>query len=347
MIDTIKLSICIATYNRVGFIKETLDSIFSQNSDQIEVVVLDGGSSDGTEELVKVYEEKYSNFRYIKMLAKGGFDEDISSAVSHAKGEYCWLFSDDDIIKPGGIDYILSKLTQDHDVVIVNSEIKNQTLTKVLKSKCINLSKDEVFNSESFEKFFILTAPHTSFLGCVVIKRSIWDSRDKSKYFGTMFVHVGVLFQSRYDGDLLVIADPLVSIRYGNAMWTVRSFEISLLIWPKLIFGFNMFSNDAKQLVCRINPWESIPRLLFYRARGSYSEEQYNEFLVGRLGFIKRALAYLIAIAPGRALNLIFYVYFYVCRVFHPNAKLILIDLEKSIYYSGFGFINRLIWKRK
>jgi len=145
----------------------------------------------------------------------------------------------------------------------------------------------------------------------------------------------------------LVIADPLVSIRYGNAMWTVRSFEITLLIWPKLIFGFNMFSNDAKQLVCRINPWESIPRLLFYRARGSYSKEQYNEFLVERLGFIKRALAYLIAIIPGKLLNLIFYFYFYAFQIFYPNSKLILIDLEKSIYYSEFKFINKFICKRK
>ena len=235
----------------------------------------------------------------------------------------------------------------DYDVVIVNSEIKNQNLTKVLKSRCINLSKNQVFNSQSFEKFFITTASHSSFLGCVVIKRSIWDVRDKNKYFGTMFVHVGVLFQSNFNGDLLVIAEPLVSIRYGMALWTVRSFEITLLIWPKLIFGFNTFSNDAKKLVCSVNPWESIPRLLFYRARGSYSKEQYSKFLVDRLGFIKRALAYLISITPGRVLNAIFYSYFYVFQTLHPNSRLILIDLEKSIYYSEFKFIKKLICKRK
>lgn len=347
MVDTIKLSICIATYNRAGFIKETLDSIFSQNSNQIEVVVLDGGSTDGTEELMKAYQGKYSNFRYIKLFAKGGFDEDISSAVSYANGEYCWLFSDDDLIKPGGIDCILNQLTQNYDVVIVNSEVKDQKLAKLLKKKCINIEKDEVFNRESFQKFFILTAPHTSFLGCVVIKRSIWDSRDRSKYFGTMFVHVGVLFQSPYDGDLLVIADPQVSIRYGNAMWTVRSFEISLLIWPNLIFGFDVFSNGAKKLVCSNNPWESMARLLYFRARGSFSKEQYNEFLAGRLGFVKRVFAYLIAIAPGRALNLIFYFYFYAFQIFHPNSKLILIDLEKSIYYDWAHYFIRSSWKKK
>ena len=176
MINTIKLSLCIATYNRAGFIKETLDSIFIQNSDQIEVVVLDGGSTDGTEELMQIYEKQYPNLRYIKIAEKGGFDQDLTSAVQHAKGEYCWLFSDDDIIKPTAINYILNELNQNHDVVIVNSEIRNPALTTVLKSKCINVTKDKVFNSTSFEQFFTLTASHSSFLGCIVIKRSIWNA---------------------------------------------------------------------------------------------------------------------------------------------------------------------------
>ena len=332
MADTIKLSICIATYNRADFITETLDSIFSQNTNKIEVIVVDGGSTDGTEDVVKAYEAKYINFRYIKLPTKGGFDEDLSYTVSCAKGEYCWLFSDDDIVKPGALSYILNTLTSDYDLVIVNSEIKDQSLTKVLKPKCINLLKDKVFNNQSFEKFFVLTAPHSSFLGCVIIKRSVWNSRNKSEYFGTMFVHVGVLFQTQFDGRLLVIADPLVSIRYGNAMWTPRSFEISLIIWPKLIFSFDNFSNNAKKLVCPIRPWESISRLLFYRARGSYTKDQYHKFIAGQPGFMKQALAFLIAYAPGRALNLIFITYFYLLRADKPNTKLILIDLQKSIY---------------
>jgi abequosyltransferase len=332
MINTIKLSICIATYNRVDYIGETLNSIFSQNTDQIEVLVVDGGSTDGTSNLMKVYQEKYLNFRYIKLPTKGGFDQDCSFTVSCAKGEYCWLFSDDDVMMQGAIDCILNYLKLDYEVVIVNAEIKNSKLSKILKNRCINLFKNEVFKSEDFENFFITTASHSSFLGSVVIKRSIWDSRDKSKYFDTMFVHVGVLYQAGYDGDLLVIADPLVSIRYGNAMWTVRSFEISLLVWPKLIWDFKLFSNEAKNKISSIEPWSSIPRLLYYRARGSYSIDQYNKFLADNFGFIKRNLSYFIAIAPARPLNLFFYVYFYVFRYFHQNSKLTLIDLEKSIY---------------
>ena len=75
----------------------------------------------------------------------------------------------------------LNELNQNHDVVIVNSEIRNPALTTVLKSKCINVTKDKVFNSTSFEQFFTLTASHSSFLGCIVIKRSIWNARNKAQ----------------------------------------------------------------------------------------------------------------------------------------------------------------------
>ena len=57
------LSICIATYNRSEFIGETLDSIFSQNSPLLEVVVVDGGSTDNTEEIVRSYLHKEQNLQ--------------------------------------------------------------------------------------------------------------------------------------------------------------------------------------------------------------------------------------------------------------------------------------------
>lgn len=344
MNDTFRLSICIATYNRVNFIAETLDSILLQINNQVEVLLVDGGSTDGTDKLMSEYRKSHSNFRYIRSLVNGGFDQDYSFAVSSAKGEYCWLFSDDDLMKPGAIDYILNELKLNYDLLVVNAEIKNSTLTKMLKSKCIGLSQNIVFSNKDFETFFVTAARHCSFVGSIVVRRSIWDSRDKSKYFGTMFVHVGVIFQKRYDGHILLIADPLVSIRYGNANWTVRSFEVSLFSWPKLIWGFNLVSDNAKSKVSLSEPWKSIPRLLFYRARGSFSKEEYDKYLVGRLCFIRGIVAYLIANIPGKLLNCTLYFYVSIFRIFHLNSKLVLIDLEKSKYCCSFVFFKRLFF---
>jgi len=48
-----KVSICVPTYNRKDYLRETLDSIFAQTYKDYEVVVVDDGSTDGTEEMLK------------------------------------------------------------------------------------------------------------------------------------------------------------------------------------------------------------------------------------------------------------------------------------------------------
>lgn len=50
-----ELSICIATYNRADFIGQTLDSIVSQNCDGVELVIVDGNSTDLTPQIMSNY----------------------------------------------------------------------------------------------------------------------------------------------------------------------------------------------------------------------------------------------------------------------------------------------------
>ena len=333
--NKIKLSICIGTYNRSEYICETLDSILTQNLDCVEIIIVDGASTDDTHLLLKKYQNNYKNLHYYRLPSKGGFDKDYSIAVNYANGEYCWLFGDDDIVKLGSIDYILEQLKYKYDSIIVNAEIKNTDMSQLLKNKCINLSHNKIYEKKDFQEFFTDTAAHSSFVGSIIIKRSIWNIRNKKIYFGTLLVHVGVLFQSNFQGKLLTIAKPLVSIRYGNALWTVKSFEISLFIWPKLIWEFTSFPDSAKKIITPREPWRNIVRLLYFRARGSYSSNEYNKYLSKEFGFFKNLLAYYIARIPGKFLNIIFYSYFFIFQYFHRNAKSILIDLEKSIYYFG------------
>ena len=60
------LSICIPTYNRSQFLPETLQSIFSQHIDDIEVVVCDNGSEDQTIEVMKQMQITYPQILYFR-----------------------------------------------------------------------------------------------------------------------------------------------------------------------------------------------------------------------------------------------------------------------------------------
>ena len=83
----IKLSICIATLNRGPF----YENIRKYNS-FIEIIVIDGASTDNTEEIVKKLKTKCNNISYFKLKQKGGVDKDFNIAINKAKGEFCWFF---------------------------------------------------------------------------------------------------------------------------------------------------------------------------------------------------------------------------------------------------------------
>ena len=88
------LTICIATYNRAGFLADTLGSILAQIDahDDVEVLVVDGNSTDNTEVVVKELQSGCRNLRYQKLKEKGGIDKDFDIAVNSSLGLYCWLF---------------------------------------------------------------------------------------------------------------------------------------------------------------------------------------------------------------------------------------------------------------
>ena len=329
------LSICIPTLNRGDFIAETLNSITSQVKNDIEIIIFDGGSTDNTKEVIQFYLENYSYIKYTKLHEKGDFDHDLELTITKAKGIYCWLFSDDDIVKLGAIDILLSNLSSLPDMVILNSEIKDKNLTKILRPRFLKIITDRSYVNKDFENFFIDTADYLSFFGGVVIKKSIWDARNKNDYFGTRFLHVGVIFQKSFQNNILVIAQPLISIRYGNASWSEQSFYFSLVVWPNLIWSFNKLSNHAKLKVCKKDFSKSLLTLILYRARGSYSINEYNKYFKDLFSpySIVKYFNYFIAKFPGYLLNFILYQYFSIFKILHKNSEFYLLDLKSSRFF--------------
>ncbi|HCY16763.1 MAG: hypothetical protein A2Z93_04105 [Curvibacter sp. GWA2_64_110] len=334
MSENIKLSICIATLNRAAFIGETLDSIVSQVTDEVEVVIVDGASTDNTEEVVRGYQKKHACIRYFRLAAKGGVDRDYSRAVEWARGRYCWLFSDDDILLPGAIHAVLGSIESNYGLILVNSEIRSVDLSKVLKRCALDQREDRVYRAEDAEALFTDVASYLSFIGCVVIQKSLWDARDKESYFGTLFVHMGVIFQAPLACETLVLAKPFIAIRYGNAMWSGNSFGISLFKWPDLIWSFSAYSDRAKQAVSVREPWRSAAKLLIFRARGAYGPKEYEQFLAPRMHSRQsRLVAQMIARLPGTLVNLALCIYFSVFRRLHENAEIQLLDLRSSTFH--------------
>lgn len=339
----ITLSICIPTLNRGAFIGETLKSIVSQATDLVEIVIVDGGSTDNTVETVRQCQGSFPRIRYFRpepsdagaKTAKPsnlGFSQDCCRAVEAAQGEYCWLMCDDDILKPGAIQAVLDGIQRkDYSLVIVNAEVRNNDLSRLLEKKRLRFEEDKVYTPQEHEKLFIDTARYLSFMGCAVIKKRLWQEREKEKYFGTGFVHVAVVFQRTLPSDTLVIAQPYIAIRYSNAEWTARAFDMWLLKWPQTIWSFSNFSDKTKARIVPKEPYLGYLTLLTFRARGQYSMDEYSRFITPRLksGW-KRFVLKAIALFPGCLLNFLAVLY---CSLFCRTSRLSLTDMKNSPFY--------------
>jgi glycosyltransferase involved in cell wall biosynthesis len=313
------LSICIATYNRAGYIGETLDSIIPQLDDDVELLVVDGASTDNTEDVVRKFAQKESRIRYVRLSAKGGVDQDYDKSVQLARGEFCWLFTDDDVLRPGAVNAVKSAIIEGHDLVVVNAEVRDRELSAILERRRIIMQDNKVYAPNSMEHLFIDALDYLSFIGGVVIRRSIWLSRERGLYFGTEFVHVGVIFQKPLTASALVIAEPYIIIRFGNAEWTPRSFDIWMFKWPKLVWSFNHISKEAKLSVTRREPWRNFKPLILQRSLGGYNIQSYGQyFSTMRVYVLWKFCAWLIACFPRNIIIRFHYLY---SRIKGPESR--------------------------
>lgn len=338
------LSICLATFKRAEFLAATLDSIVEQMEDGVELVIVDGASPDKTPAVVAPYLARFPAIRYFREEENSGVDRDYDKAVGYARGEYCWLMTDDDLLKPGAIRRVLDALrTGERSLVLVNAEVRNADLSRVLVDRKLSMLEDRDYGRDDREFFFAECLNYLSFIGCVVIRRAVWLGRDRDSYFGTLFVHVGVILQPPWIGEVHIVSDPLIVIRYGNAMWTSRGFEIWAFKWPGLVWSFAGYADEIKRLVCPREPWKRIKMLFYYRAIGAFSLEEFTGCVAGRTAGMRRATAFLTACLPGSIANLVSVLYF---AVFNKSALTMKYDLLRSSHATAASrWLSQAIWR--
>jgi hypothetical protein len=188
---------------------------------------------------------------------------------------------------------------------------------------------DRVYGAIDSASCFADLASYLSFIGAVVIRRDLWLKRSDGKYFDTLFSHVGVIFGQPPLFNVKVLSSPLIVIRYGNAMWSQRGFEIWMFKWPRLIWSFPDFRPEQKLAVTPRRPWRSFKRLVLYRGTGGYSRNEYEKFLLRRATGLQGLLCKLVALMPGTVANWIAAWYCYLVR---KQSRGVIYDLGRSKY---------------
>lgn len=114
-----KLSILIPAYNVERWLPRCLNSILSQVEDDIEIVIVDDGSTDTTLQCANEFAEKWNDIRVFSKHNEG-----VGAARNYlldkACGEFIWFVDSDDYIAEGALRHIFSELNSTIDLLSVS-----------------------------------------------------------------------------------------------------------------------------------------------------------------------------------------------------------------------------------
>lgn len=133
----VKYSIIIPLYNKGEKIIRTIDSVLQQQYEDLEIVVVDDGSTDNGADYVKAYQD--SRIRYV-WQANGGVSSARNRGISEAKGEWILLLDADDELLPGSLDVYeeLMKKYPKASVLVQRQDLyhSNGFLSKIIDGMC-------------------------------------------------------------------------------------------------------------------------------------------------------------------------------------------------------------------
>lgn len=166
-----KVSVIVPVYNVEKYLARCLDSLVNQTLEDIEIIIVNDGSTDNSENIIKQYLKKYSNIKYFRK-ANGGLSDARNHGLKYAKGDYVAFVDSDDyvdntiyekmykIAKKNKLNIVVcdtievygenNKIYKHSNFHYSDNNIKNYIISPPMA--CIRLFKREIFNKVEFTK---------------------------------------------------------------------------------------------------------------------------------------------------------------------------------------------------
>jgi len=111
-----KISIVMPSYNQCGYLNEAIDSIFQQEYPNLELIVMDGGSTDRSVDIIKNYQKRIT---YWQSEVDGGQADAINKGWEKATGEIVTWLNSDDLLEPNALHSVAREFMKNNKVSLV------------------------------------------------------------------------------------------------------------------------------------------------------------------------------------------------------------------------------------
>lgn len=233
-----RCSIVMATYNGEKYIKEQIDSILINMSNEDELIISDDGSRDNTRQIISQYND--DRIKLIDGPGKG-LKPNFINVINEANGKYIILCDQDDVWADNKLEIILQKFKEnDVSVVIHDAEIVNEQLELIYPS---------FFKYRNSGKGIIKNIYKNTYIGCcIAFENSL------KKYIlpipNGINVHdqwIGIIGEAKGKGSLF-IEDKLIKYRrHDNNFSPMKHFKFSKMIKNRTMFIIRLIERMLKK----------------------------------------------------------------------------------------------------
>ncbi len=247
--NMVSVSICIPTYNRKTYLGQTLESIRAQTYQDYEIVIVDDGSTDGTEEMISQLPYKVTYSRQ----ENAGVAAASNRLIDLARGQYIAFVHSDDVLMPDAIERMVRVMKAESEDVIVYGPYLRIDENGVVCGE----SKEKLYSGYVTRHLFQRIFVHTS---------------------GSMLPKSVLQEVGRYDESLWVCED--------YDLWLRLSLKYRFLVLPEPTFKrrrhrTNLSCLSFKGCLTELNVIER-----FYYKRGGYKKTPVD---IALGSFIRRA----------------------------------------------------------
>jgi glycosyltransferase involved in cell wall biosynthesis len=145
------LTIITPVYNNVTYISYAIENYLSQACISSELLIMDGGSSDGTKEVIEQYSEKYPAIRWISEKDSGQSDA-MNKGIQLALGKYISFLNVDDYYSEGCLNEVCQILTQNPEIryLVGDCNVWDESGNLIYVNRPSKVKKHHVYSGHHF-----------------------------------------------------------------------------------------------------------------------------------------------------------------------------------------------------
>jgi len=317
------ISIVIPSNNRTELLDEAITSIITDPSwsADCELCISDNSKGDGTVNLIHTKYSGSSQIIYRRSLDAPSLDENVNMAISMARGEYVWIFGDDDLIVENFLAELISYLKNSSpDIVILNScSFQEQGQVEASRRALDSLI---VYGPDDNDLFLADQGAYLTYVPCIVIRKKLWKKFFRLEKIGTFFAHIDTVFRAKIGHAAHYLPRPAIKMRMHMQTWTAKHFEIWNIYFPEVIWKLDNYSLQAKKSVIQRYPLKSVRRVLASRAYGRFNFKIFKLILLPseNSSLIVKVSGFLISIIPRELFRQLYIFYILIFRNKHSVA---------------------------